>query len=1051
MLATSSVSVVNVNDGQDGQPGATGAQGVSVINVIPEYRLSTDMLELIPSDQNATGDYVWSETKPSIPSQTTDPNTGVTTNYYLWTRNRNVLSAGSPVYSDPVCDVVISQIALNVDSLNGQITSKVDVSNFETYIGSSGTITTMSGNVSSLLQDMTGIKTDVLDITTTTNQTTGEVTYSSSTLTTIEQKADQIALMASATTDAQTHVTTVTLTPEMVTAVTNQFVVKDPQGSATIISGGKIQADSITAGMIAANAITASELSANAVTADKINAGAITTAKLDAAAVTANKISTGAITTDKIEANAITTAKLATDAIKSTNYVAPVVGTEPYSFRGSFLNLSNGNFITPYFVIDNTTGNAYFKGSITSQVGEIGGWLLSDSKLYSGVTINNVEYQTFLQKYMVTIPVTVSNSYVTSEFTLDDNYVITPTRDGSGTFSFTYNLTNYPTSTIYIWDEYSSSKNTNIDVSYTYDGDEWYLASDSFIASSDHIGARELSIQSLGLTTGDLTIHIHFANMAISDGTYTEKIVIKDTSGNEYLLGDSSVVGTTGLESPVIGFKQNNQGTISYPFYVTRNGELHAGNAYLTGGEIAGFKIVSGDSAGTGQTSANNGHVYPTGLYVHTSATDGGVAYEYETGIRGDATSSTNAAFYVRRITSGGAWTTNLDDLMFYVRQNGFLYAKDANITGTITAKQFTAQYNGSSSNVLAELTATYLGVSNSSYSTLVGANGVTVNVLSSGSGSVYTRFARITSNLGFETYNNDAWGSFYGNSVDVGYDGVRQGRFTASAAGNIGLWDVDNQEWIIQSNSSYNVNIPHPLTANSLQVGSTTKTVINSGSIDVYNATSTRTGRLVSSASGNIGVYDVENDKYVIYMNIVDNELQTHIPCMVFCVGRGDTTQRVPTLSSNTTNQGVSWFGGTATTTLSIRAQWNAASWATKTVAVSSSDIRLKKDIKDSTVDALDVINRVKVREFTWKDDGVRQKIGVVVDELEELDPLLSVGGGEDEDGNPIYKSVNNLLMISYLTKAVQQLNEKIEILENKIEILKEKKDEKGFNKLRN
>jgi len=122
--------------------------------------------------------------------------------------------------------------------------------------------------------------------------------------------------------------------------------------------------------------------------------------------------------------------------------------------------------------------------------------------------------------------------------------------------------------------------------------------------------------------------------------------------------------------------------------------------------------------------------------------------------------------------------------------------------------------------------------------------------------------------------------------------------------------------------------------------------------------------------------------------------------------------------------------LGGTATSTLSIRGQWNASSWATKTVAVSSSDIRLKKDITDSQVDALEVINRVKLREFTWKDDGVRQKIGVIVDELEELDPLLSVGGGEDENGEPIYKSVNNLLMISYLTKAAQQLSAQVDSL---------------------
>ena len=1048
MIAMSSTRVINVNDGQDGAQGAQGPQGVSVTNVVPEYRLSDSSSELTGSGSG----YTWAETKPEVTAQT-----------YLWTRNRNEFSDNTTNYSDAICDITTTNVIFNVDQLNGEIIQKVEQSDINTAISSydNNTVSTIRNQVSQHTTDISGITSRVSSVETTTGSLGTRMTAAE---TQIQQTDDTVSLLASVTTDGQTQQSTITLTPQMISAVSSSVSIQDPDGNETIIQGGRIE--------------------------------------------------TGAITTDMID----------TDAIKSSNYSAPTQSTQPFSSAGTFLDLANGNFISPNFVVDNTNGDAYFSGAVTSTSGTIGGWVIGQNELYSvyddqmftnyrvflknyngvgnnwsttkvigidsgvsypfyvtgagklyaqnaeingiinsisgsiggweisekelssSVEIDDVEYSLFMRKFDDgTILATMNGgTSIGVNYTGDGVFELTPQTNGSGTITFSYNLSDYPTKKFHVWSSYHDDRNLQVLPTLQNNGVYGSVVSDSVVVDQT-TGEQTIDITSFDFTSGTLYVSLSFTNMNTSDGTYTLKFEISDYDDVQYKIVSTETINEGALNVGVIGIGRKENGVKTYPFYVNRRGEIYAEHAFLNGGEIAGFTIVKNDTAGMGQTTANGGHVYPTGLYVHTSATEDGVAYEYETGIRGDAEDATNAAFYVRRIASGGAWTQNLNDLRFYVRQNGYLYARDARIDGTINASQFTARYNNSSSSPLIELTGSNLTVSNSSYSTWIAPQYITMNNLSSGSGSVYSRKIQMSANVGYESYNGYAYSQMYANSVDVAYEStpddnpytVRHGRFTASSAGNVGIWDVENENWIIQSNSSFNINIPHPLTTNSVQIGATTSTntKINTGYIDIINTTSSRTCRLVSADSGNIGIYEPNASAYLIYS---DSSGDVRVPHMLYCYGKNDTTQRVPVGSSNQSNQAMSWMGGTATSTLSINGQWNSSGWSTKTIAVSSSDIRLKKDIEDSKVDALEVINRVKVREFTWKDDNVLQKIGVVVDELEELDPLLSVGGGEDENGNPIYKSVNNLLMISYLTKAVQQLSAKVEILQQEIKDLK-------------
>lgn len=67
--------------------------------------------------------------------------------------------------------------------------------------------------------------------------------------------------------------------------------------------------------------------------------------------VNGNMLVNGAVTVDKI----------ATDAIKSKNYIDPDETTTPYSKDGTFLNLNNGNIISPVFTVDPENKKGYLK------------------------------------------------------------------------------------------------------------------------------------------------------------------------------------------------------------------------------------------------------------------------------------------------------------------------------------------------------------------------------------------------------------------------------------------------------------------------------------------------------------------------------------------------------------------------------------------------------------------------------------------------------------------------------------------------------------------
>lgn len=125
----------------------------------------------------------------------------------------------------------------------------------------------------------------------------------------------------------------------------------------------------------------------------------------------------------------------------------------------------------------------------------------------------------------------------------------------------------------------------------------------------------------------------------------------------------------------------------------------------------------------------------------------------------------------------------------------------------------------------------------------------------------------------------------------------------------------------------------------------------------------------------------------------------------------------------------------------LGIRAKWGGSGFSTDYLYTTSqvSDIRLKENIKNSETDALETVNRMKVRQFDWKErmGGWHQNIGFVADELEEIDPNLALGGGYDENGEMDIKQINSPYLLNYAIKAIQELSAKVDEQEKRIKEL--------------
>lgn len=179
----------------------------------------------------------------------------------------------------------------------------------------------------------------------------------------------------------------------------------------------------------------------------------------------------------------------------------------------------------------------------------------------------------------------------------------------------------------------------------------------------------------------------------------------------------------------------------------------------------------------------------------------------------------------------------------------------------------------------------------------------------------------------------------------------------------------------------------------------------------------------------------------------------RTYINNNVYVYGWEGKARRKPVTSAGDAGSRIDYIGtGTGTTggkeyrRMAVRGQWGSTTenyYATDYVYTNTgvSDIRLKDNVKDSEINALEAVSRMKVRQFDWKKGG-HQNIGFVADELEEIDPNLALGGGYDENGEMDVKQINTSYLLNYAIKAIQELSATVKEQSCKIRELEERLD---------
>ena len=200
------------------------------------------------------------------------------------------------------------------------------------------------------------------------------------------------------------------------------------------------------------------------------------------------------------------------------------------------------------------------------------------------------------------------------------------------------------------------------------------------------INANRISLagKTIDLTSDNITINstnfsvtkdgkITASSGEIAGWTIYPGLFRKDTTvdGVDYQIYMQSTDGSSTSNAFVVRKRNTGDtGDWTYQFKVNYAGTLTARDANIsgtitaTGGSIAGYNIGSGGC-------------YSNALYKRVS----GDVSDYEVGLK--ATSGdTDLAFYVKESTDN--WSTN--DETFFVRNNGYLYAQKADITGKITA-----------------------------------------------------------------------------------------------------------------------------------------------------------------------------------------------------------------------------------------------------------------------------------------------------------------------------------------------------------------------------
>ena len=506
------------------------------------------------------------------------------------------------------------------------------------------------------------------------------------------------------------------------------------------------------------------------------------------------------------------------------------INADKISLAGKKINLTSDNI-----TIDSTNFSVDKNGKITATSGTIAGWDIHPTYLMKELTLNNTDYQMFMQapdgtsssNAFAVKTKNVNSSTWDTQFSV--NYagkLIARNADITGAITATSlslgNAVSIP---------YSKLSNTP-DLSV-------YIAKDGVVGSTPSNGSTGFKVSNKGLLTASNAViygTIYASEGKIAGWNITDSYIDSTISNSNQRLYLASASDTSDYWMRT--FDADGNATFS----LTKAGKLIA-----KGADIAGKITASSGEIGS-WTIGDMGN-YTDSIYsIYCAAsTPSSSNPEYAVFMRGKGEETTIAFGVKKRTSSSTSW--NDADNPFYVRKDGYVKMENANVTGTIHSSSGTIggfyindkrlicrEDNSDTSASLA-----YMALNSYAYDT-DNHNAIIIGTRSSSSDDYTTQFR-------------------------VRYDGsVYMRNATITGDSTIASACIPNLSASkITSGTLDPVRIPN-LSANKITSGTLDPLVLDASVITTGNFSSKTlsTGNLSVTNGGNIGIWTVNSNNYL-------------------------------------------------------------------------------------------------------------------------------------------------------------------------------------------
>lgn len=690
-------------------------------------------------------------------------------------------------------------------------------------------------------------------------------------------------------------------------------------------------------------------------------------------------------------------------------------------------------------------GNAFFSGRIVSGSGKIGNWNIGTDSLYvpnkTGISSNTGKFAFWAGESNSKNGASDTNAVfrvghngvlIATNATITGSITATSGAIGSFTLDSTYLQSSDKTvglsATASDWAFWAGGANTNnAKFRVNHAGQLWATSATitgNITATSGRIGNCSIENGTLSITNANSTYavfegngktngYFHIATIKIT-GSYTDRAMVIGAQSRGYGYSEINVqfINANSADPGLNFFNQTGRGdwyikktaTSTWNIYCKKSEDygytrilkyIDSPNVTLTWGsgnaDLPASSTRATQLAGSSAWCYNNDSTYINGGNIYTgTVTANAIASNAITADKISANAITAAKIKSGEVTS------------------------DKIATGAITSTKINVSQLSAISANLGSITGGSINIGNGKFKVDSSGNFTATNGSLTGTVNATTMRAKQKYSIydsSFNVYQDVI--QWFGSSLSIGLTGGDDnGTLTMAGA----YFDFLDNNIACHGNLNIvedgNLSVAKTTTTGSLSVSNTStfKGTATFKSTSTFSGTATFTGSL-KAGSFTFRDYSEIDDNNIIY--------------------------RRPVASAGSDKSRVAILQGSSNNKIIIKAQYNSTSFANATFTGSSSDIRLKRDIKDSSVNALSKIMQMQIREFNWKQTGIHQELGCVADELELIDPLLTTGGGYDKDGTMNIKSIDTLLLSEYAIKGIQELYKQNKQQQKRIEYL--------------